>query len=129
MGNNLDFLFYKKLPNRKKVPGGCIAGLLTIEGFVKNISEYSPNDIHAETIYKEAERIYFPMQQGYETKGFRAKYIAEHGEAEYRKWQRERNKARHAVKTFSKALYYENKYLEDYEEWKQNNTKSEEPEA
>ena len=129
MGNRLDFLYYKKLPNRKKVPGGCISDLLSIEDFVNNISEYSPNDIHVETIYKEAERIYFPMQQEYETKGFRAKYIAEHGEAEYCKWQYRLRKIRHAVKTFSKALYHENKYLEDYEEWKQNNTKSEEPEA
>lgn len=129
MGNRLDFLYDLKLPDGTKLPGYDLHNLLSDEEFVKKISSHIYSEITPEIILSELKLIYFPIKRDYETENFKKNYKKEHGNDAYREWSRRHRDIGRAYRKISKKVYHEDKYLEDYEEWKQNNTKSEEPEA
>ena len=118
MGNKLDFLYDLKLSNGKPLPGGCVACLLSIDEFVDEVKKYKFEEISPFVIYQEAEKIYFPIRKDFENEEFSKQYKKENGNSEYAKLTHKYSKINRTLKTLSKALYHENKYLEDYEEWK-----------
>ncbi len=115
MENNFGFLFKKS-----SLPKSDLNALLSVEEFVSKANAVIANGKGSEDIdiYNIVKGLYFPLLKDFETEGFKSEFKKKYGSDKYKEWSFRFRILGGATRKFSKVLFNEDKWQDDYIKYK-----------